>query len=49
MMKTKTNVKAGGRKLQNHNETLRGGLKMKTRVKAGGKKLANHNETLRAA
>jgi hypothetical protein len=46
-MKTKTNVKAGGKKLSNHNETLRGGLKLKTHVKAGGKKLYNHNETLR--
>jgi hypothetical protein len=49
-MKVKTNVKAGGRRM-NHNETLVRdaakvrGVKVKTNVKAGGKKL-NHNETL---
>ena len=45
-MKTRTNVNAGGRKLFNHNETLRGGLALKTQVKAGGVNL-QHNETLR--
>ncbi len=45
-MKTKSGIKAGGRKF-NHNETLvrMPGLKTKTRIKAGGKR-PNHNETL---
>ncbi len=35
-MKTKTNIKAGGR-LPNHNQTLVGsGLKTRTHLKAGG-------------
>jgi hypothetical protein len=51
-MRVKTHVKAGGIRLNNHNETLvwdsaKGkGLKVKTRVRAGGIRLANHNETL---
>ncbi len=44
-MKTKTNIKAGGIGLGNHNETLVRGLKVKTNVKAGGIS-PNHNETL---
>jgi hypothetical protein len=51
-MKTKTNIKAGGLPMSNHNETIvrdtnqARGLKVKTNVKAGGGLLANHNETL---
>jgi hypothetical protein len=51
IMKVKTNVKAGGMQLGNHNEALvRGavkarGLKVKTGVKAGGLS-SNHNEAL---
>ncbi len=51
-MKTRTNIKAGGLGLANHNETLLrdvpkvGGLKAKTNVKAGGIGLGNHNETM---
>jgi hypothetical protein len=48
-MKTKTRVRAGGIRLQNHNETLvkaaPTGLKVKTKVKAGLLS-SNHNETL---
>ena len=49
-MKLKTNLKAGGRRV-NHNQTLvrdarkTRGLKVKTNLKAGGKKW-NHNQTL---
>jgi hypothetical protein len=47
-MKTRTHVKAGGRRM-NHNETLvraaKPGLKMRTAIKAGGRRV-NHNETL---
>jgi hypothetical protein len=51
-MKTRTNVKAGG-KTYNHNETLvrdakPTGVKVRTTIKAGGKRL-NHNETLSRA
>jgi hypothetical protein len=50
-MKVKTHVKAGGIRLNNHNETLvrdmgKGkGLKVKTRVRAGLAGM-NHTETL---
>jgi hypothetical protein len=50
IMKVRTNLKAGGRKL-NHNQTLvrdarrTKWLKVKTNLKAGGRKL-NHNQTL---
>jgi hypothetical protein len=48
-MKTKTRVRAGGIRLQNHNETLvkaaPTGLKVKTKVKAGLLS-SNHNEML---
>ena len=43
-LKVKTNIKAGGIRV-NHNETLVRGLKVKTSVKAGGLR-TNHNETL---
>ena len=49
-MKIKTNLKAGGYRL-NHNQTLvrdarkAKGLKIKTNLKAGGRRV-NHNETL---
>ena len=47
-MKTKTNVRAGGR-TPNHNETLSGGLRLTTHLKAGiiRPPMGNHNETLR--
>ena len=54
-MKTKTNLKAGGRRL-NNNQTLArdkaqsSGLKVKTNLKAGGRRMSgqgtNHNQTL---
>ena len=50
-MKIKTNVKAGGRKIYNHNETLMRDTamakapKVKTGLRAGGVQL-NHNETV---
>lgn len=50
MMRIKTNLKAGGRRI-NHNETLvrvvrkSKGLKVRTSVKAGGKRI-NHNQIL---
>ena len=49
-MRIKTNLKAGGRRI-NHNETLvrvvrkSKGLKVRTSVKAGGKRI-NHNQIL---
>ena len=42
-MNVKTNIKAGGLRIQ-HNETLASGLKVKTSVKAGGLRI-QHNET----
>jgi hypothetical protein len=51
-MQVKTHIKAGGIRLNNHNETLvrdrvpRQPLKVKTHVKAGGIRLSNHNQTL---
>ena len=36
-MRTRTNVKAGGRGM-NHNETLARGLKLRTALKAGARK-----------
>jgi Fe-S cluster assembly iron-binding protein IscA len=49
-MKLKTNVKAGGVRLGNHNETIVGqakkGLAVRTSVKAGGLAGTNHNETI---
>ena len=48
--RVKTNVKAGGVRLGNHNETLVGqpkkGLRVRTKVRAGGVRLSNHNETI---
>lgn len=49
-MKIRTNLKAGGRKL-NHNQTLvrdtrkTKGVEVKTNVRAGGR-MKNHNQTL---
>ena len=43
-MKVKSNVKAGGINLANHNQTIKG-LRIKSSVKAG--KIAfNHNQTV---
>lgn len=45
-MKIKSNVKAGGVKL-NHNQTAKG-LRVKSNVKAGenGRIISNHNQTV---
>jgi hypothetical protein len=45
-MRTRTSVRAGGMRLQNHNQVLARGLKVRTHVKAGGVSLPNHNQTL---
>jgi hypothetical protein len=43
IMKTKTNVKAGG--TFNHNETVARGVKVRSQIKAGALG-GNHNETI---
>ena len=50
-MKVKTNIKAGGMSLPNHNEAIvrekkARGLKVKSSVRAGGAALPNHNEAI---
>jgi hypothetical protein len=45
-MKIRTQLKAGGRKLQNHNEMLKVRTSLKAGRKAGGTQQENHNEAL---
>ena len=42
-MTIKTNVKAGGLRTKNHNQTL----KVRSSVKAGGLRVINHNQSSR--
>ena len=41
-MKIKSNVKAGGISIKNHNEAL---VRVKSNVKAGGIRIINHNQS----